>query len=302
MRDPKHERYYDANRSWWDQVVPIHEASRGYDREGFLRGEKPLCPVELAELGPLVPGKRLLHLQCHFGMDTLGWARLGASVTGLDFSGPAVEAARRLSAESGIPGRFIHANVYDAPAALGGEQFDVVYTGIGALNWLPDVRAWARVAAACVRPGGILYLYEGHPVLFILDPERKDGLLVARERYFEMPAPLASETTTTYVDGPSFEPRRNYEWNHGLGELVTAVVEAGLRIDFVHEHREIPWQALPWMEPVGPGATGADGRYQANRMWRLPEPQRDVVPLMVSLRATKPPGGPSLREGPPSPS
>ena len=118
-RDPKHEPFYEANRAWWDRVVPIHEASRGYDREGFLRGEKPLCPVELAELGPLVPGKRLLHLQCHFGMDTLNWARLGASVTGLDFSGPAIDAARRLSAESGIPGRFVHANVYDAAEALG---------------------------------------------------------------------------------------------------------------------------------------------------------------------------------------
>ena len=287
-RDPKHEPFYEANRAWWDRVVPIHEASRGYDREGFLRGEKPLCPVELAELGPLVPGKRLLHLQCHFGMDTLNWARLGASVTGLDFSGPAIDAARRLSAESGIPGRFVHANVYDAAEALGGERFDVVYTGVGALNWLPDVRAWARVAAACLRPGGLLYLYEGHPVLFTMDPERQDGLLVARERYFELPEPASGESTRTYVDGPPFEPLRNHEWNHGVGELVTALVDAGLRLDFVHEHREVPWQALPWMEPVGPSLPGADGRYQSRRMWRLPEPQRDLVPLMLSLRATRP--------------
>jgi SAM-dependent methyltransferase len=286
-RDPRHDPFFETNRRWWDGVVPIHEASRGYDRDGFLRGEKPLCPVELAELGPRVAGRRLLHLQCHFGIDTLNWARLGAAVTGLDFSAPAIEAARRLSAESGIPGRFVHANVYDAPAALGGETFDVVYTGIGALCWLPDVRAWARVAAACLRPGGLLYVYEGHPVLWTLDNERDDGQLVVRERYFEAPEPTAYEGDTTYVDGPKLERRRTYEWNHGLGEIVTAVVDAGLRIEFVHEHRELPWQGLPWMESCGDGPAGADGRYQSGRTWRLPERQRELVPLMYSLAAEK---------------
>jgi SAM-dependent methyltransferase len=286
-RDPKHEPYYETNRLWWDGVVPIHEASQGYDRAGFLRGEKPLCPVELAELGPRVRGRTLLHLQCHFGMDTLSWARLGATVTGVDFSLPAIEAARRLSAESGIPGRFVHSNLYDAPGVLR-EEFDVVYTGIGALNWLPDVRAWARVASAFVRPGGLLYAYEGHPVLWSLDPRSEDGRLVVTEPYFERSEPTVCEGDTTYVDGPTLVHRRAYEWNHGLGEIVTALVEAGLRIEFVHEHREVAWQALPWMEPVGPGTHGSDGRYQSNRMWRLPEPQRDLVPLMVSLLATKP--------------
>jgi SAM-dependent methyltransferase len=286
-RDPKHDPYYDNNRSWWDGVVPIHEASRGYDRAGFLRGEKALCPVEQAELGPRVRGRSLLHLQCHFGIDTLNWARLGAAVTGVDFSLPAIEAARRLSAESGIPGRFVHANLYDAPAALG-EEFEVVYTGIGALNWLPDVRAWARVAAACLAPGGLLYLYEGHPMLWSLDDRRDDRLLVVSAPYFERPEPSAWETDTTYVDGPKLTHRRTYEWNHGLGEIVTALVEAGLCIAFVHEHREVPWRALPWMEPVGAGTVGADGRYQSNRMWRLPEEQRDLVPLMYSLLARKP--------------
>jgi SAM-dependent methyltransferase len=285
-RDPRHQPYFDANRSWWDTVVPIHEASRGYDREGFLRGEKPLCPVELAELGPHVASKRLLHLQCHFGMDTLNWARLGAAVTGLDFSAPAIEAARRLSADSGIPGHFVHANVYDAPAVLSAE-FDVVYTGVGALNWLPDVRGWARAATACLRPGGLLYVYEGHPMMWTLDDQREDRLLVARERYFELPEPTPFEGDSTYVDGPRFAPRRNYEWNHGLGEIVSAVIDAGLRVEFLHEHREVPWQALPWMEPVGRGTMGADGRYQSNRMWQLPEAQRQLVPLMYSLRAAK---------------
>jgi SAM-dependent methyltransferase len=286
--DSKHDSYYDTNRSWWDGVVPIHEASRGYDRDGFLRGEQPLCPVELAELGPLVPGKTLLHLQCHFGMDTLNWARLGAVVTGLDFSLPALEAARRLSADSGIPGRFVHANLYDAREVLG-ETFDVVYTGIGALNWLPDITAWAHVAAGCVKPGGTLYVYEGHPVLWMLDAARTDGLLVVKDSYFELATPVADESETTYVDGPALTHRRRYEWNHGLGAIVTALVAAGLRIRFVHEHREVPWRALPWMEPCAEGVSGADGRSRSNRMWRLPEAQRSLIPLMYSLLATKPP-------------
>jgi SAM-dependent methyltransferase len=285
--DSQHDSYYDANRNWWDGVVPIHEVSRGYDRDGFLRGEKPLCPVELAELGPLVPGKTLLHLQCHFGMDTLNWARLGAVVTGLDFSLPALEAARQLSAVSGIPGRFVHANLYDAREVLG-ETFDIVYTGIGALNWLPDIAAWAQVAAGCVKPGGVLYVYEGHPVLWTLDTERADELLVVKESYFELAAPVAGESATTYVDGPALTCRKSYEWNHGLGAIVTGLVAAGLHIEFVHEHREVPWRALPWMEPSGAGSSGADGRYQSNRMWRLPETQRHLIPLMYSLLATKP--------------
>ena len=286
-RDARHEPFYDANREWWDGVVPIHEASRGYNREGFLRGEKPLCPVELAELGPHVAGKSLLHLQCHFGMDTLNWARLGATVTGLDFSAPAIEAARRLSAESGVPGRFVQANVYDAPEALG-ETFDVVYTGIGALNWLPEVCAWARAAAACVKPSGRLYVYEGHPVLWTLDEARADQQLVMAQHYFERPEPTPGGGDSTYVDGPRFAPRRNYEWNHGLGEIVSALLDARLRLEFLHEHPEVPWQALPWLEPTGRGTTGVDGRYQANRMWRLPEAQRGLAPLMYSLSALRP--------------
>jgi SAM-dependent methyltransferase len=285
------EPYFEGNRAWWDQVVPIHEASRGYDREGFLQGTKPLCPVELSELGPLVKGKSLLHLQCHFGIDTLNWARLGARVTGLDFSQPAIEAARRLSEESGVPGRFVQSNVYDAPAALDGERFEVVYTGIGALNWLPDVRAWAHVVAACLLDGGRFYISEGHPMRGTLDWEAADQQLHVRYPYFEAAEPWVSDEDTTYVDGPKLELTRNYEWNHGLGEIVTALIDAGLRIEFLHEHREVPWQALPWMEHMAASEGELDpstgGRYQSDRLWRLPEAQRELVPLMYSLLATK---------------
>ncbi|MEX1022613.1 MAG: class I SAM-dependent methyltransferase [Dehalococcoidia bacterium] len=298
-RDSAQDPYFDGNRAWWDSVVPIHEASQGYDREGFLRGEKALCPVELEELGPLVAGKTLLHLQCHFGMDTLNWARLGATVTGLDFSEPAVEAARRLSADSGIPGRFVPSNVYDAPQALD-ERFDIVYTGIGVLCWLPDVRGWARVAAHFVKPGGTFYIYEAHPMLWSLDDldvgrdsGDEGGAGGGRELrvttpYFETANPHLFEGDTTYVDGPKLEMTTTYEWNHGLGEIATALIEAGLRIEFIHEHREIPWKALPWMEPVGGEQEATGARYQGDRLWRLPVDQADLVPLMYSIRATKP--------------
>jgi SAM-dependent methyltransferase len=284
--------YIQANRAWWDAVVPIHEASQGYDRAGFLRGTKPLCPVELAELGPLVAGKSMLHLQCHFGIDTLNWARLGARVTGLDFSAPAIEAARRLSEESGVPGRFVHANVYEAGVALQGEIFDIVYTGIGALIWLPNIRDWAQVVANHLADGGMLYVYEIHPMLHALRYDHPEQRLDVTEPYFEQPRPTTNDEPTTYVDGPQLEVTRNYEWHHGLGEIVTALIEAGLRIDFLREHREVPWQALPWMEPASSEdepdpSTGA--RYQADRLWRLPEAQRELVPLMYSLLATKAP-------------
>jgi SAM-dependent methyltransferase len=284
--------YYEANRARWDESVPIHAASAGYDLEGFLRGEKTLYPVEMDEVGD-VRGKSLLHLQCHFGMDTLNWARLGAKVTGLDFSGAAVERARQLAAEIGIEdATFVQANVYDAPQALN-EQFDIIYTGIGALCWLPDIRRWAQVVASLLKPGGFVYLYEGHPVLWALDNERGDDQLVLREPYFETEKPTEFIGEYTYVDGPPLKNTLDYEWNHGLGEIVTALIEAGLRLEFLHEHREVAWKALPALVSIEsattePKAPNAAARYARRDAWQLPPTQRDLCPLMYSLKATRP--------------
>lgn len=284
MTDASREQYFAVNRARWDESVPIHVASRGYDMEGFLRGEKSLCPVELDEVGD-VRGKTLLHLQCHFGMDTLNWARLGARVTGLDFSAPAIEQARALAQRIGVgDATFVQSNVYDARDAIDG-QFDVVYTGVGALCWLPDVHAWAAVAASFVAPGGFLYVYDGHPVLLSLAYERDDQALVISEPYFETKEPNEFETPCTYVDGPELANRRTLEWNHGLGEIATAAIDAGLRVEFLHEHREVPWQALPWM--VASDEPPAGSRYARRQMWRLPDPQAELAPLMFSLRARR---------------
>jgi SAM-dependent methyltransferase len=283
--DPSQQPYLDANLARWDESVPIHVASQGYDLEGFIRGEKSLYPVEIEEVGD-VSGKTLLHLQCHFGMDTLNWARLGARVTGLDFSPAAVEAARDLAARIGVTdARFVQSDVYDATSVIE-EQFDVVYTGIGALNWLPDIRVWAHVAAGFVRPGGFLYLYEAHPMWATLDDERTDQALVVTYPYFETPKPNEWVGAESYVDGPPLTNQRTFEWTHGLGEVVTAMIDAGLRIEFVHEHRAMAWQGLPWME--GEESVPEGSRHRRREHWRLPEHQRDLVPLMYSVRATKP--------------
>jgi SAM-dependent methyltransferase len=282
--DDKLARYFATNYARWDESVAIHAASRGYDMDGFLRGEKTLYPIEMDEVGDVV-GKTLLHLQCHFGMDTLNWARLGASVTGLDFSEAAIRQARALAAQIGVrDATFVQSNVYDARAVIT-REFDIVYTGIGALNWLPDIRRWARVAGSFVKPGGFLFLYEGHPVLWALDDERDDTQLVVSRPYFETEQPTEWSGETTYVDGPPLTNKTCFEWNHGLGEIATALIDAGLRLEFVHEHREVAWQALPWMVPTHPVPAGS--RHVRRAGWQLPPGQRDLVPLMYSIKASR---------------
>ncbi len=244
-----------------------------YDVVGFKSGRNPLPSVEMKEMGE-VRGKTLLHLQCHFGLDTLSWARLGAIVTGLDFSGEAIQAAQKISEESGVPGRFIQSDLYTAESVLD-EQFDIVYTGVGALCWLPDIQDWAKVVARFVKPTGIFYIHEFHPVLWSLDDERKDGGLCMAYPYFETSTPNRWVDNRTYTDGDvRLENAITYEWNHGLGEIITALITSGLRIEFLHEHRTAVIQILPGMIEVEEG-------------WQLPE-GTERVPLMYSIKASRP--------------
>jgi SAM-dependent methyltransferase len=228
-------------------------------------------PFEVDELGP-VDGRTLLHLQCHFGLDTLSWARLGARVTGLDFSGPAVEAAARLAHDVGVDAEFVQADVYDAVDALEQRRFDVVYTGKGALNWLPDIGRWAEICAALVAPGGTFYLSEFHPVSDIfawrtLEPERS---------YFET-APCFDDSPGTYADLEAVTTHNaSYEWQHPLGSVITALIEAGLRIEFLHEYPFTLFPRWPFL------VSQDDGTFV------LP-PEMPPLPLVYSVRATKPP-------------
>ena len=249
MRD----EHRELNRTWWDERVPIHTASDFYDVEGFKDGAGSLRPFEIEEVGD-VAGKRLLHLQCHFGLDSLSWARRGATVVGLDFSEPAVAAANALAAETGLDGSFVAADLYAAPAALGGERFDVVYTGLGALNWLPDLTRWADVVNSLLADDGFLYLAEFHPFADVFADE---DLSVAYD-YFHDPAGLRLEDDGgTYADlEAETASNATHEWAHPISEVLGAVLGAGLRLEHFSEHDYTLFPRWPFLQPA------ADGTYR----------------------------------------
>lgn len=260
----------ESNRAYWDERVPIHASGGFYDVEGFVAGEERLRPFEIEEVGD-VSGGDLLHLQCHFGMDTLSWARRGARVVGVDFSAPAVEKARELAARLGLGAEFVRADVYEAREALGGRTFDVVYTGLGALNWLPDIARWADVAASLVRPGGFLYLSEFHPFTWVFGD---DDLSVTHDYFHE--APQVWDEPGTYADlSAQTVHNRTYEWNHTLGSVVSAVAGSGLTLEFLHEHDHTLFPRWPFLRRLDSGT------------YRLPE-GTPSLPLMYSLRARRP--------------
>jgi SAM-dependent methyltransferase len=256
------------NRRNWDDRVPIHLASSFYDLRGFRAGAETLRPFEPAEVGD-VTGQRLLHLQCHIGLDTLSWARRGAQVSGLDFSAPAIEAASALADELGIEATFVTADVYDAVTAFSGRRFDIVYTGSGALVWLPDIPRWARVVADLLSPDGFVYVLEGHPFAQILDDET--GSRVIRDYFYS--GPEVDEYPYTYTDGPPLGHPRNVRFQHGIGEVTTALVDAGLRIEFLHEFEFDAFGRFDSLQRQD------DGSY------RFP-PGQPRVPMMFSLRAS----------------
>ena len=242
---------FEANRANWDERVGVHTRSAFYDVEGWLRDAPGPRQRERDALGD-VDGATLVHLQCHFGMDTLQWARAGALVTGVDFSPPAIETATALAQRAGLSerARFVCANVYDAVAALEGERFDVVYVSLGALCWLPDVAEWGRVVAALLAPGGRLYLHDVHPFTFSFDD---DGERVIYGYFEESDSPFVADENTTYTDGGLLSSTRTYEWNHALGEIVAAVLAPGLVLDALTEHDWTDYRAFPWLEEVTPG-------------------------------------------------
>ena len=253
----------------WDERAPAHAASPDYAFERFVEDPAFLSDVvrfDLPRLGDL-HGLDAVHLQCHIGTDTVSLSRLGARVTGLDFSPAALLEARRLAALTGAAITVLEADVYDALEVLGAGRFDLVFTGIGALCWLPDVAGWARVVAGLLRPGGRLHIREGHPVLWALGEPRPDGLLVLEFTYVEREEPTIWAGGGTYVaTDVEFSETESSEWNHSLGEIVSAVIAAGFELTMLVEHDSVPWEALPgMMEPVG----GGEWRL-ADRPWRLP--------------------------------
>jgi SAM-dependent methyltransferase len=268
------DHYRETNRAHWDSRTPIHYGSDEYGVSRFISELQHLSGVvtyDKVKLGDVI-GKTLLHLQCHIGTDTISWARLGATVTGTDLSEKSIEAATRLSEDCGTPARFIVSELYDTPAVVG-EKFDIVYTGVGAICWIPDIQGWAEVVSSFLEPGGTFYMREGHPMMWALDWLDNDELRV-KFAYFETKEPEAEEEHETYAGVGVVESPLNYGWNHGIGETLDALIRAGLRIDRVEEYDECEWQGLPMMIQEEDG------------LWRLPE-GRERLPLMWSVLATK---------------
>ncbi|WFE26789.1 class I SAM-dependent methyltransferase [Solwaraspora sp. WMMD791] len=270
--------YLEINRASWDERAPAHAASPDYRVAELVADPTGLSDVvrfDVPRLGDLT-GVRGVHLQCHIGTDTLSLARLGATMTGLDLSGASLAEARRIAAAARTPIEYVEADVYRAVEVLGAGRFDLVFTGIGALCWLPSVTRWADTVAGLLRPGGRLFLREGHPALWAIDETRPDGLLVLDLPYFETEQPLVWDEAGTYVDtDANFTHNLTHSWNHGIGEIFTALTAAGLRVTDLVEHDSVPWNALP-----GRMTKGDDGE------WRLTErPQR--LPLSYTLRAVK---------------
>jgi SAM-dependent methyltransferase len=257
-----------TNLAKWNAVVPVHARSIMFDVAGFKAGRISLQELEIAEVGD-VRGKSLLHLQCHFGLDTLSWARLGAAVTGLDFSDEAIKLARSISAELNLPARFICADLYDAPSAVG-DKFDVVFTSYGAITWLPDMRRWAQIIAHSLEPGGFLYIADQHPFASIFNNEDDASELAILHPYFREDMILSS-SGQDYADPAYTSEHDNAEWIHTIDSIVSSLIDAGLQIEFFHEHSSCPWRMFPFCEPDGRG-------------WHI---KGDLIPLIFSLKARK---------------
>ena len=273
-----------VNLAYWEESVGPHLES--YGAAGFatnLHALSSIVRMDRRLMAPYLPdgsvsGLSMAHLQCHIGTDSLSWARLGASVVGIDYSSEAVAAATSLAEQAGLSERvrFVHSWVEDAPAALP-ELFDIVYTSVGVLIWLPDLAPWARSIAALLKPGGLFYIREAHPMAYILDADQSSGALSVATSYFNDGEPLIFEDAADYT-GAALLHNRTYEWQHPLSEIIGCLLDAGLRIEGFAEHQWVDWQLLPTMVPSqDPALEGT---------WVLPSPT-DQVPLSFTLAARR---------------
>ena len=262
-------KYFEINKTTWDQKVSIHAKSDFYNVEDFKKGQTSLNTYELDEVGD-VKGKSLLHLQCHFGQDTLSWSRLGAICTGIDLSSEGVKEARKLNDELDLDAAFIECNLYDVPSKVEGE-FDIVFTSYGVIGWLPDLKTWGEIIASKLKKGGVFYMIEFHPIVWMFDflqtPPKLTYPYINKEVIYE-------EYNGTYTNNDADIVSKEYGWNHGLGEVVSALTNAGLEIEFLHEFENSPYNSFPEMDVTKDG------------MYVLKDNQR-MFPLLFSIRAVK---------------
>lgn len=270
-------KYFDANKELWDEFARLHyeTESEDYSVKSFLEGETTLKSYELKEMGN-VKGKSLLHLQCHFGLDTLSWAREGALVTGIDISSEGIRLAKLLAKQTILEANFIESDLYDLPKILY-EKFDIVYTSIGVLCWLNDLKKWGQIITHFLKPGGFFYIAEIHPFSMIFDNESK-GIkeLQVYYNYFHDPIPMEFFADGSYAsDGFKIESKKeSYEWAHSMSDIINSLIEAGLRIEFLNEYPFTVWKQFPFAE------RGPDGLYHLKN-------QKAEIPLLFTLKAVK---------------
>ena len=265
-------RLKDENRALWNELTDIHERSDFYGIDKFKAGSIRLNQIEREELGD-VSGKTLLHLQCHFGLNTLSLARLGATVTGVDFSEKSIALARSLADECNIPATFVLSDMDELRDNLTGE-FDIVFTSYGVLAWLPDLKRWAETVAHYLKPGGFFYIAEFHPFAYTLDDEPDVTEPIPRIPYFNA-EPTEWPVIGSYVDRDApMKQKISYEWTHKMSDIINALIGAGLRIEFFNEFPYTVYQQLPFVEKC------EDGYWRMNK-------NPDLMPLVFSIKATK---------------
>jgi len=269
----KMDEYRKANQVLWNTWTPHNVTSKFYDIDGFKTGKNTLDAAERAGFDD-VQGKSLLHLQCHFGMDTLSWARLGANVTGIDFSHEAIRAARQLADDIGMNATFIQSDLYELPKNLTG-QFDYIFTSHGVLGWLSDLNTWGQIAAHFLKPGASFYVVEAHPFLMMFDGVREGQPLVPTLPYFHQEKPMEFTETGWYAQPESTITTTSFEWNHSVADIIGAVTGAGLELIAFEEYTSMAWPHFPWMVQ------------EPNGSWVMP---KDVpqLPLQFSLKAKRP--------------
>lgn len=264
---PEYNDYFNTNKETWNQKVKAHTASKMYNLTSFLKGESSLNSYELTAL-PDVKNKSLLHLQCHFGQDTLSWSRLGAKCVGVDISDAGIEEAKRLNKLLQLDAKFVCCNVYDTSKYVK-ETFDIVFTSYGVIGWLPELKTWGKIIAERLKKGGVFYMAEFHPIVWMFDYLQKPPKLSYGYMQDEV---IYEEYEGTYANESAKIISKEYGWNHGLGEVITSLTAAGLQVEYLEEYHESPYNVLPDLEKTPSG------------MYRS---KNELYPLIFAIKATK---------------
>ena len=262
------EKYFLTNKTNWDNRVPIHRDSSFYDIQSFKNGKNSLNHIEISELGN-VKGKTVLHLQCHFGLDSLSWSRLGAKVTGIDFSEKAIDLANQLNAELDMDATFVCCNVYDLEQCLNA-KYDIVFTSYGVIGWLPDLQRWAKIISHFLKPGGTFYMAEFHPYVWMFD----DNFTRIEYSYFNVGV-IETDNENTYANRTEEFNHKEYSWNHPISDVVNALIGAGLNISMLHEYDYSPYDCFKNM------VKKEDGKFYISGM-------ENKLPMIYSIKASKP--------------